>query len=407
MSLALQNMQPPLPSFFTRYIKSEPLQNVVYFKKHNLQKDKLESLRNDLESSLFEQGFIINEKDIRSIQIVAKTKLLKENPNNILRLIKIARKYSINGNKINPSKIKLEIRQVESESENELLFRWWNNVWWSMPYQRPYGRQMRFIIWDIEHNAPFGLISLQSPILKQAVRDKYLKIPKKDLDYWVNRSMYAQRVGALPPYNYLIGGKMVALSLVSNEIKNAYYEKYEGKSTIMSNRMIEPELLFITTTSAFGKSSLYNKIIYNNVEIAERLGSTEGYGSFQISNELYNRLIEYLDDIGENTIRGYGGGPSKKLKLIGLACKKLGLANYAYHGIKRDYFLFSFVKNLKQVISGEEQAVDNNYSFQELFEYWKERWMKKRVLSTTQWYDFNMDTYINNVIHSLKEGFYE
>jgi hypothetical protein len=55
---------------------------------------------------------------------------------------------------------------------------------------------MRFIIWDKTHDAPFGLISLQSPILKQAVRDRNLGIPNEELDYWVNRSMYAQRVGA-------------------------------------------------------------------------------------------------------------------------------------------------------------------------------------------------------------------
>ena len=34
--------------------------------------------------------------------------------------------------------------------------------------------------------------------------------------------MQAQRLGALPPYNELIGGKMVALSLTSNELRGEY-----------------------------------------------------------------------------------------------------------------------------------------------------------------------------------------
>ena len=371
--LALQEQFSPKPYFFFNQNQRPITDNIIYFQKNknNIENDKLETLRNDLKSTLFEQGFIKNEDDIRNIQIAAKIKLLNENPYPIKHFLKSVKKHAINGNNIEPNKIKLEIRQVESGSEDEAIFRWWNSTWWSMPYQRPYGRQMRFIIWDTGHNAPFGLISLQSPILKQAVRDKYLQIPKAELDYWVNRSMYAQRLGALPPYNYLIGGKLVALSLVSNEIKKAYYEKYRDKATLMNNRNIEPELLFITTSSAFGKSSLYNKLKYNDLYIAERLGFTEGYGSFQIPNELYNRLIEYLNSIGENTVRGYGGGPSKKLKLIGLACKRLGLANYSYHGIKREYFLFSLVDNLKQVISKEEKAIYKNYSFYELFEYWK------------------------------------
>ena len=38
--------------------------------------------------------------------------------------------------------------------------------------------------------------------------------------------------------------------------------------------------------------------------MAEKLGYTEGYGSFQIPGELYERIIEYLTNIGENTARG-------------------------------------------------------------------------------------------------------
>lgn len=416
MNLALHEQHSPLSPFFIRQTEIATLHNITFsYKKENDElKDKIENLRNDLKSSLLEQGFIFKEKgkldfiaetkdDVRKIQVAAKVKLINENPKCIRRVLKIVRKYAKNGKDINPNKIKLEIRQVESDSEDELIFRWWNYTWWSMPYQRPYGRQMRFIIWDTEHNAPFGLISLQSPILKQAVRDKKLQIPNDELDYWVNRSMYAQRVGALPPYNYLIGGKMVALSLVSNEIQKAYYEKYKNKSTIMNKRNIDPELLFITTTSAFGRSSIYNRLKYNDVLIAEKLGCTEGYGSFQISNKLYNRLIEYLNIIGENTIRGYGGGPSKKLKLISLACRKLGLVDYSFHGIKREYYLFSLVNNIKEVIKRKEPSDRKNYLFQDLFMYWKERWLKKRVQNTNMWQEYKFEDYERNVLNLIRE----
>ena len=104
-------------------------------------------------------------------------------------------------------------------------YRWWNLVWWSIPYQRSYGRQMRFIVWDTAHDIPFGLILLQSPVLKMSVRDKYLEIPKEELDLWVNKSMHAQRVGALPPYNEILGGKMVALALTSNEIRGLFLKR--------------------------------------------------------------------------------------------------------------------------------------------------------------------------------------
>lgn len=376
--------------------------------------DEIESLRNDLKESLRQQGFIVNgddklalttktKEEMRNIQIAAKEGITKEHKDFITRKAKLAKQYSLNGNDIDPERIRLEIRLVQPGSQDELLFRWWNLTWWSMPYQRPYGRQIRFIIWDIVHNAPFGLISLQSPILKQAVRDKSLEIPNETLDYWVNRSMYAQRVGALPPYNELIGGKMVALSLISNEIRTAYHEKYYKRKTIMAERNIEPELLFITTTSAFGKSSIYNRLKYNQDIVAEKLGYTEGYGSFQIPDELYERLLVYLTDIGENAERGYGNGPSRKLKLINLACRKLGLANYSYHGIKREYYLFSFVQNLKQVISNQEQSIWKNYAFDDLFAYWKERWLVNRTKNTTKWREFSTEVFINDILNTLKE----
>ncbi len=127
-----------------------------------------------------------------------------------------------------------------------------------------------------------------------SVRDKYLDIPKDELDIWVNKSLNAQRVGALPPYNELLGGKMVALTLTCNEIRETYKRKYENYITVIKGRKLEPELLFITTTGAFGKSSLYNRLKYNGETVAIFLGYTQGSGTFHIPEELCRELLEFL-----------------------------------------------------------------------------------------------------------------
>jgi hypothetical protein len=375
----------------------------------------VDTLQLDLQESLRKQGFVVHsdksleivakeKDDLRNIQLASKQEKLIEAKKFIKKKAELVKKYSIDGKNINPKKIELEIKHVLSSSTDEMIFKWWNLVWWSMPYQRPFGRQMRFIIWDRTHDAPFGLISLQSPILKQAVRDKALGIPRDSLDYWINRSMYAQRVGALPPYSELLGGKMTALTLVSNEIKHFYKEKYLNKTTIMEKRKIESELLFITTTSAFGRSSLYNRLKYQDDIVAEKIGYTEGYGSFQISNSLYIRLLEYLESIGENIKRGYGNGPSRKLKLIRLACRKLNVANYSFHGIKRECYLFSFISNLRQVISTQEQPIAKDYAFNDLFDYWKTRWMEKRIKTTNAWRNFDMNNFVKDTLNTLEGG---
>jgi uncharacterized protein DUF4338 len=78
---------------------------------------------------------------------------------------------------INPAEITLQIREVKAGTLETCLSRCWNFIWWSVPYQRPYGRQMRFLLWDTTHDLPFGLMNLQSPVLRMSVRDKSLGIP--------------------------------------------------------------------------------------------------------------------------------------------------------------------------------------------------------------------------------------
>lgn len=260
-------------------------------------------LRKRIVQVLEEQGFRINphvkpkedsKTTYRLIQQKAKLEQVSLHRKFLIASTKKVRNYCRDGNEIIPEEISLELREVQSGSFEEILFRWWNIVWWSIPYQRAYGRQMRFLLWDSKHNAPFGLICLQSPVLKMSVRDNSLGIPKEELDIWVNMSMNAQRVGALPPYNELLGGKMVALAMVSNEVREAYREKYKEYISIIKGRKLSSDLLFITTSSAFGKSSLYNRLKYNGEVVAESLGYTQGSGSFHIPEGLYEEILNYF-----------------------------------------------------------------------------------------------------------------
>jgi len=368
-----------------------------------------QKLRNKIIKVLKEQGFKINphlrpEVDnktfYRYIQQTAMLEQLSLHKKFLINSTEKIKKYCRDGNKINPEKISLELREVKSGSFEEVIFKWWNLIWWSIPYQRSYGRQMRFLLWDITHDTPFGLISLQSPVLKMSVRDQALAIPKDELDIWVNRAMNAQRVGALPPYNELIGGKMVALALTCNEIREAYKKKYENNFSIIKNRKLKPDLLFITTTSAFGKSSIYNRLKYNNEVVAESLGYTKGSGSFHIPEELYEEILKFLSSKDINVARGYGHGPSRKLRLIGLGLKHLGLSSFEYHGIKREFYLFPLVKNLRGVIQQSESPFLFDRPFNDLVNYWKKRWAIPRAERMPEWKDFTVEHFFkrtNNI----------
>lgn len=379
-------------------------------KKRNMDKQKI--LRKKIISVLEEQGFKVNphvepsgssKGTLRQIQKKGRLEQISYHKKFLKEYFSLAKTYCRDGKDITPEDIKLELREVKSDSFEEILFRWWNFIWWSIPYQRSYGRQMRFVLWDKTHDASFGLISLKSPVLKMSVRDNSLGIPKDELDIWVNRSMSAQRVGALPPYNELLGGKMVALALTSNEIKEAYREKYKDYISIIKGRKLKPDLLFITTTSAFGKSSLYNRLKYNDETVAESLGYTQGSGTFHIPEELYIELLDFLKDKGFDVNRGYGYGPSRKLKLISVSLKHLGLSKFEYHGIKREFYLFPLAKNLRDIIQKKRKPISFDRPFYRLADYWKERWAVPRAKRMLEWKDFRRDTFFKNAKRMLEE----
>lgn len=375
-------------------------------------KMKKESLRRKIIKLLKDQGFKINphvrpkgcsKTMYRRIHQKARFEQISLHKKFLLDNIEKVKNYCRDGSEIIPQRISLELREVKAGSFEEILFKWWNLIWWSIPFQRSYGRQMRFLLWDTAHDAPFGLIYLQSPVLKMSVRDKYLGIPKDELDIWVNKSMHAQRVGALPPYNQLLGGKMVALALSYNEIREFYRKKYENYKTVIKGRKLEPELLFITTTSAFGRSSLYNRLKYNGEIVAHRLGYTQGSGTFHIPEELYEEILEFLKTKGVDVSRGFGHGPSRKLKLISLGLRYLGLSKFEYHGIKREFYLFPLVKNLKEVIQNGEKPVWIDRSFDKLVDYWRERWALPRAERKPEWKNFDKKNFFNKTVKMLGE----
>jgi len=368
-------------------------------------------LRNKIINSLKSQGFTINpclkpktnEKDtLKRVHEQKRFEQLKLHKDFLIENMEEVKKYSISGREIEPKKIDLKLIEVKPDTFFSKLFFWWNLIWWSIPYERSIGRQMRFILWDDYHNAPFGLFSLQSPPLRSSVRDNFLGLDSKNIDYWINQSLYAQRIGALPPYNELLGGKMVALALTSNEVRDSYAKKYENRKTILRKQILPNRLLFIITTSAYGKSSVYERIKYKNETVSQFIGFTAGSGTFQLSEELYRACLKYLEQNNINIERGYGTGPSRKMKLITTAFRYLGISKYLYHNIRRGYYLFSNVKNLQGVIQNGEKPIWYDRPFIELGNFWKERWCIPRSYRIDSWRNFDASKFFRKTEQVIK-----
>lgn len=349
----------------------------------------ISELRENVTQLLLKQGFEFKEdgriflKDSsresrRKAHQLAKAERLSLRSEFLRRFAHIVGSMIPDGNVLDIEKISPMLIEVRPNSAEEEFYRWWNLAWWSLPYEHAYGRQMRFIVWDDYHHAIIGLIGLQSPILKWAVRDDFLGIPSDKCDFWVNQSMNAQRLGAIPPYNEILGGKLVALLMTCDRIRQVFYLKYHGIPTIMQERELPARLLFVTTTGAYGKSSIYERLRFGDRKVAQFIGYTEGAGSFHISDALYEDLLVYLAKKKIGTKRGYGSGPSRKLRLIDTALGHLGFRNGAEHGISRGVYIFPFVENLQEVIQQNRRPRWYHRDEQNVTEYWKNRWALPR-----------------------------
>ena len=372
------------------------------------------TLRKEVLRVLHKQGYRVrngslelkkdNRQSKRDAHILAKAERILAQEKFVIKNIPLILAHLPNGRDLAVDKIKPRLIEVKTGTKWEVMFRWWSLVWWSLPNERAYGRQMRFIVWDDYHKAPIGLIGLQSPILSWAVRDKHLGIGSGDRDYWVNQSLSAQRLGALPPYNSVLGGKLVAALVTSNVIRKSFERKYKSVRTILQKRKIPANLLFITTTGAYGKSSVYARLKYEGRRITDFIGFSNGIGSFHIPNLMYENLIRYLDSKNIDTTRGYGTGPSRKLRIIDQAMQLLGFAKGTNHSIQRGVYLFPLADNLSDVIKRGRKPRWINRPVKGLAEYWRTRWAVPRSQRDSSYQSFSAEDFIKNTLSEL-DGF--
>jgi hypothetical protein len=292
--------------------------------------------------------------------------------------------FFANGDEVVPERVAPALVEVTTEHQHH-LFRV-ARLLWSLPFSQGFGRRLRFLVMDASNGKLIGVLALQSPPLSFPSRDRLFRYPPGRKTELVNQTMDIQTLGAVPPYDRLLGGKLVALAAASNEIREAYWRRYAGRSTRMEQRVLPPHLVALTTTSAFGRSSLYNRLAYNGTVIAESLGYTEGYGTFHLL-ELYPLFRDLLEEQGMAPRQGFGNGPRPKWQTMVHALKCLGFSSdLLRHGVQREVFLFRLVDNLEAYMEGRAaEPRYRNTPFADLAAWWRERWLLPRSARVDGW----------------------
>jgi len=291
------------------------------------------------------------------------------------------------GREVDPERITPTLVQVTEEWQHE-VFRA-ARLLWSLPLSKGFGRRLRFLLIDTNNDRLIGLLSLQSPPLSFPARDRLFGYPEGRKTELVNQTMDIHILGAVPPYNRLLGAKLVAFAAASNEVRAAYRRKYAGRLTEMEGRYLPARLVALTTTSAFGRSSIYNRLRYNGDLIAEPIGYIEGYGSFHLA-ELYPLFRKFLEARGISTRGGFGTGPRIKWQTMVRALERLGFSSQVLrHGVKREAFIFPLTENLKAYMEGRTaRPIYRELPFSDLVSYWRERWLLDRAQRVDGWRDW-------------------
>lgn len=293
------------------------------------------------------------------------------------------------GAALSPSAITPALVPVETREDKD-LFRL-ARCTWSLPYSRGYGRRLRFLVMDKHHGALMGVLGLQSAPIDFAPRDKEIAYPDQCKPTMVNQTMDIFTLGAIPPYNHLLAGKLMVYAAASKEIRDAYQERYQDATTQLNGQVIPPHLVMLTTTSAFGRSSIYNRVTYpipgsaRTRKVAENLGYTKGYGTLFLE-DLYPYIKRYLIENGYRPNKGFGEGPKPVWQNISKVMTLLKISDGLNHGIRREAWCIPLADNAREYLAGKTET-PNYYpeTFAQLAEWWRERWLLPRAERCTDW----------------------
>lgn len=345
---------------------------------------------------------------LRALHQEARLVVLHQMKGWIRSAVKTYRDYFADGAEINPLKVKPRLIQVAEDQQHD-LFRL-ARLTWSLPYTQGFGRRLRFLVMDESNGKLIGLIGLHSPPIDLAPRDRLFSYPPGRKTELINQTMDIYTLGAVPPYSFLLGGKLVALLAATKEVQQAYKTKYSNRKTLISGRQISSELVALTTTSAYGRSSIYNRLKYNGRFIAEPIGYTRGFGTFHLLpfySELRSMLPPEMNTLRSGFSEGKSVGPRPKWQEVDHVLSILGLSpkEVRQHGVKRQVFLYRLIENLEGFMAGEVlQPHSSTLSSETLANYWKERWLIPRSQRLHDWRSFKKDDFLYTLITEAESG---
>jgi Domain of unknown function (DUF4338) len=217
--------------------------------------------------------------------------------------------------------------------------------------------------------------------------------------------------GAVPPYNALLGGKLVAMLAASPEVILEYRRRYQSLPSIIASSMagraiVRPaNLVFIGTTSRYGeRPNQYDRtsypcgvtggpkgesVRYRYLTSHER-NRTSGVGTFQFGRETKAAIEKYLSSTtnGRRVNNVFGEGTSPKLRSLRDGLNALGMSSHEMlqHGIEKVVYGAALVSNSARYLLRLDDMPHYLFSLDDaaastarVAQHWFERWASARM----------------------------
>ena len=217
--------------------------------------------------------------------------------------------------------------------------------------------------------------------------------------------------GAVPPYNALLGGKLVAMLAASPEIALEYKRRYQSLPSIIASSMAgraivrSANLVFIGTTSLYGeRPNQYDRASYpcgniggpKNEFVRYRYltstasNRTSGVGTFQFGRDTKAAIEKYLSTTtnGRRVNNVFGEGTSPKLRSLRDGLNALGMNSdeMLQHGIEKVVYGATLVSNTARYLLRLDETPQYLFTLEETQEstkmiarHWFQRWASARM----------------------------
>jgi hypothetical protein len=320
------------------------------------------------------------KEQLRVAHQAQKAARLKDAAEWIVRHEDAALDHFADGSEIDPRRIDPVVVAVRTAAEAN-LFRY-ATLDWSVPVSAGYGRRTRFLVFDRQNDKLIAVFSLGDPVISQSARDRAIGWETEQRNLRLYHVYDAFVLGAVEPYRQLLGGKLAALLTLSNEVRGFLTSKYSGTTTEIRQAQKDPTPVLITTSSALGRSSVYNRVTYKGQVMLHSVGFTRGFGHFQFSDELFRDLVTFVrgevlptpvTKVGSSK---YGSGPNWRFRVIRTALNALDIdEGHLQHNVRREVFLAPVAEGWREYLCGDrDDFVPYDMPAVAIGEYYRDRW---------------------------------